>query len=226
MHHGAFIGKETKNMSKRALILAESHHISKGNPETGVRADYETEDVIRKDFYTNPNAKNYRLFGKIMQCFEMDPDIADERMMFWERVYFANYIDILCGIGDTAARNTINANGNRLRYNDDLFSFLNEQDIEYIFCFSRLVYNNLPGYTEDRENRKKERFADYECGKTGDKRDYISKCVYLPGIEHGFTNVKLNHSVTVYGMRHPSAKCGFEPAKYTDTLKPIFISLK
>lgn len=58
-----------------------------------------------------------------------------------------------------------------------------------------------------------------QCGKTGRGRDYISEVIYDPYVQYDKTNILLNHTLTVYGMRHPSSKCGYDPEKYSVFLK-------
>ena len=53
------------------------------------------------------------------------------------------------------------------------------------------------------------------------KKDYISHCVYLPGLSHKHTNVCLHKSFKVYGMLHPSGRYGFDPENYSEKLKEL-----
>lgn len=45
--------------------------------------------------------------------------------MFWNKVYFGNYIEDLCEIKTSTAKNL--ARDNRVLYNDNLFKFINEK---------------------------------------------------------------------------------------------------
>ena len=49
--------------------------------------------------------------------------IDDEFESFWNNVYFANYVDGLCGIGDSKAKILIK--NNKEIYNNELFEFIN-----------------------------------------------------------------------------------------------------
>lgn len=223
MHKGPFIGKNADSRKKRILILCESHHTGKDNSVPGIEAKYKTEEVIREDYYNlkSHSGSKYLIFDKIVRSFGIDPDKGNNRYDFWENVYFGNYIDVLCGIGDNTAKNTIksktNGKSNRIIYNNELFEFINEKGIDIVFCFSRLVFNNLPSLSKQYYNE--EIMKTIGCTKTIRGRDYIACCKYLPNIEHGSVDVKLNKEITVFGMRHPSSRWGYDPVNYSDILK-------
>lgn len=218
MHQGEFIGSKAADQPKRILILGESHHWSseddsKTEEERRVKAEaYSTEDVV-KTYLANYNSnigkerdQCYRFFDNIVHAFGINPDTS--RTDFWERVYFGNYIDELCGVRDKIAAKILNSQGNREKYNSQLFSFIQEHKIDIVFCFSRRVYNKLPP-TEcfDKE-------------MSGDKTDThrLDKCVYHPGPRKSIS-VSLVKPVTVYGLKHPSQ--GFSYRRYQDKLKEL-----
>lgn len=203
------------------LILGESHHwvkedASKSLEEREMKEqNYKTETVVNNylSLYSIERYDScYEFFEKIVSSFGFR---VEDRVAFWNSVYFKNYVcDRLCGVGDDKAKAFINQN--RAEYNDALFSFLNKQNITTVFVFSRLVYNNsLPGYAT-----KNEKYDDCDDGtlKVAGERDYISHCKYLGGISHKATDIVLNHDVEFFGMRHPSARGGFEPKNYSAIL--------
>lgn len=138
----------------------------------------------------------------------------EQRRNFWDNVFFGNYISVLCGVGDSKAKNTIKAENHREEYNDQLFSFVNDNQIDAIFCFSRLVYNNLPKLAKEDGDKQDSQ----NCEPIGRKKDYINICKYVPGAARPGTSIPLIKELTVYGMRHPSAKGGFKAENYKTIL--------
>lgn len=206
MHKGVFKGNNLSG-DRNILILGESHHHSESNDQS-----YTTEKVV-KNYLSNPKNPSYRFFDKIAACFGFS---ANERDLFWNKVWFGNYIDESdCGIATNRAKELVIKN--RHIYNKKLFEFVNQNSIDTIFCFSRLVYNNLP----DRapfENKE----AKCYVANVGRKRDYISKFIYKPGTR--FTDdVELEKELVVYCFRHPSAQCGFSPKNYIEYLNKEII---
>ncbi len=212
MHHGEYIGSTAESQSIRILILGESHHVGKNDTTPGVPAGYSTCSVVKGDYLGNRAFKGREFFNRITRSFGVDPNNHKERGEFWDKVYFGNYIDVLCGIGDSIAKKTI-ANGNRERYNNELFRFVNDNHVDRIFCFSRLVYNNLPS-----SSKAKRRDEDFGSIPVGGKSDYIALCRYMPMLPHNHTDIPLERELYVYGMRHPSAKSGFHDANYSKYL--------
>ena len=94
-----------------------------------------------------------------------------------------------------------------------MFVFIVEHSIDVVFCFSRLVFNNLPECASGDENEI------VECGKVGSCRDYVSVYKYCARTPHGAVSIELEKPLTVYGMRHPSARGGFRPENYAGYLK-------
>lgn len=229
MHKGVWHGENAEMQPKRILILGESHHTnSTDNQEAGKPATYTTHEKIQQylEQYNGPTAqrdKCYRFFDKIVMSFQLD--LEKDRSNFWSKVYFGNYIPVLCGVGDEKATNQIkrtdeiSGEPNRKLYNNALFDFVNERSIDVIFCFSRRVYNALPSYHDNTEKCKAT-----DAGKAGGKRDYISHCIYHEGVDHDNTDKKLQKELHVYGLRHPSGKCGFEPSNYSTHLAALLSS--
>ena len=224
MHKGVFVGDNAKKRRRKILILCESHHPGDDpkNSEAGKEATYTTESVIRSDYYNSPHYRNYEVFNKIVKSFGYDPDLPGVREKFWEEVYFGNYIPVMCGVKSNDAKSILNDKENRKAYNDDLFKFVNKNGIDVIFCFSRLVYSKLPSLSADAQIFSVENMAAAECGTVGGKRDYISKCKYCADTEHNYVGVKLKKDLTVFGMRHPSARGGYAHSNYVDILRPEF----
>ena len=204
MHKGVFKGDHL-SMNQNMLIHGESHHHAEPND-----LNYTTESVV-KNYFSNPNDPAYRFFDKIAACFGFS---ASERERFWSQVWFGNYVDESdCGIGDNKAIELVKKN--RDTYNRELFEFVNQNGIDIIFCFSRLVYNNLPGRASFEDKAKNYPIPDI-CGKP--YSDYIRKFIYKPGARAN-NDVELYKPLTVYGFRHPSSKGGFNYAHYMDYLK-------
>lgn len=211
MHKGVYIGKNAENISERILIIGESHHSASSDE------DYTTESVV-KDYFVTQNI-SYRFFHRIACSFGVDVNSKErEFALFWDNVYFGNYINEYCGVQTSQAEDFIKKN--RVQYNNELFTFINENRIKKVFVFSRLVYNrSLPSFS--KANREEENLSDIDEGNlfVNNKRDYIKFCKYLPHTEHKYTNIILSNEVTFYGLRHPSAWGGYSAENYSDYLK-------
>lgn len=218
MHKGEFIGDHADKQNKRILILGESHHISSDqnspNQTLGAEASYNTEDVVLEylENYNNctgsERKSSLRFFDNIVRAFGKNPEEC--RTDFWAHVYFGNYIDVLCGVGDSTAVKTLREPGMREKLNRKLFEFIDENKIDVVFCFSRRVYDKLPPLEKN-------------LGDTEEKRDKsdshrLDKCVYGKGQRDGIS-VSLSKPVVVYGLKHPSQ--GFSYSKYQDRIKKV-----
>ena len=128
-------------------------------------------------------------------------EITEERRKeFWNKVYCGNYVCKLCGKGsDNPAKKLIK--DNRTNYNDSLFDYVNENEIDIVFCFSRLVYNSLPSFTKG-ENQEQ---LTPESKLLEHPKHELYKFEYKPDCEHKNCTVKLKKPLTVYGFKHPSA---------------------
>lgn len=210
MHYGIFIGEKAKDLPVKYLILGESHHVSTDpkvmtDKVAGVPASYTTASVIQEHL---EKRKKHDFLTKIAKTFG-----AEDEDVFWQSVYFGNYIDVLCGIGNSVAKNQIENNDNRFKYNDQLFQFVNEHKIEKIFCFSILAYKNLPGLSDDEESTWE------AVGMRGNRRVFLRQCQYNAGVQHVGTSVILEQKLRVYGISHPQAKGGYSPEMYANALK-------
>lgn len=222
MHKGVFVGACADRQSIKILILGESHHWDKADwitahGETEAEAAqrrnkkaqaYETKAVVRRyiENYAKPGDRDkaYRFFEYIVRTFGMDPE--QQREHFWSRVYFGNYVEELCGVRDSKAKEAIKKRADQ--YNRSLFRFIQDNGIDCVFCFSRRVYAALPQLEKhDSQNR-----AD------GMDAHRLEKCVYGAGArEH--MNMELQKAVTFYGLRHTSQ--GFSYRKYQERISQI-----
>ena len=99
MFKGEYQGTKVDELSKKILVLGESHHSSDEND------DFTTNWVITTNYRNSPKESKYQFFHKIAQSFNIDTDdINDEFSEFWDYVYFGNYIGKLCGIKDRRAK--------------------------------------------------------------------------------------------------------------------------
>lgn len=228
MFKGVFIGDKAMEQERKILILGESHHWDKidcNEQEISSEAakekrrkkleDYTTKEVVKK-YLIQYNSdgwqdKCYRFFDRIVKSFGIDPDRRSE---LWDKVFFGNYVEgNLCGVGDNQAKILIDKN--RDLYNSSLFSFINEHKVDAVFCFSRRVYNALPRF--EKEEKAVNKTQTIRTGTVGNKNDYLSRCIYLPIARSGEMPA-LNKELMVYGMRHPSARGGYNSENYSSIL--------
>lgn len=196
MNKGVWCGNHLLQ-SPKVLILSESHY---DGENYGENVPFSTTSVVNR--YFEQHEKWSAFFSRIAASFGYQIENARS---FYDRVYFGNYVDVICGIGTDHAKNYISLN--RQKLNDDLFRFVNENSIDLIVCFSKLVYNSLPSlnqyYSEEQNIKTK-------IGTLGSKRNYAEYCTYLPGIEHPNCGIPLIKTLRVYGVGHPSAQGGFD----------------
>lgn len=219
MHYGVYCGRKAEADEEKILILSESHHVNTDDKETdnktpGVEATYTTQGNI-VDYLKDPCADSYRIYDTIVKTFGFEPE---KRVSFWNRVFFGNYIDVLCGIGDNYAKEYVGGSKNRVKLNDQLFQFVNEYQIDTIYCFSILSYDKLPSLSTSKEEGNSSKF---QIGKTasGKKYVYLRKCYYEEGQLHKWTNIILRKPLTVFGITHPSSKGGYPLETYRQILR-------
>lgn len=223
MHHGVFCGKNANTQPKRILILGESHHINtdageEGNKIAGVAATYTTCANV-EDYLANPTRSSYRFYDKIMQTFGYAPETGQNRENFWNSVYFGNYIDVLCGIGDDQAKSYVGKAENRKKLNNQLFQFVNEHQIDIIFCFGiTATYDKLPSLTSKNEHKLSREIV---IGKKpgNQKNIYLRECHYDANTEHNWVDIKLTRDLHVFGITHPSSKGGYPVEIYQSKLE-------
>ena len=196
MFADVYQGEQAAKQPIRVLILGESHYESASKING-------TASVV-KYLAVQGYDTDTQFYKNIMKTFGCDPT-PEQRQLFWSKVYCGNYVSELCGIrkNNTAAASIKN---NRKRYNDELFTFVNDHDIDIVFCFGRLVYRHLPTAVA---GEKEELLIPHNT-------NYLNRFVYRAGVEHGECGVALNKPLTVYGLKHPSA--GFSPAVYSSFL--------
>lgn len=202
MTQGVWIGNDA--IPHGILILGESHYDDEA--DAGKPVPYTTADVV-SNYLNGPSTKWGRFFTRIAESFGYD---YNSRKDFYDKVYFGNYIDKLCGKrGDSTASKI--AAEYRTEYNDQLFSFVNEHGIYYVLCFSKLVYWNLPGTGTDGH------FEELSVGKIrygkGWQNNKVGMGQYKKDVTYPNTSIPLNHDVMVYGIRHPSTQNGYDAAQ-------------
>lgn len=198
MYNNVFCGNKVAAQKKKVLILGESHYGTTNS----------TQSVI-ENYWNNYNNRNekrdkaYRFFENIVRTFGYVPD--KDREAFWNCVYFGNYVEELCGVGDRRAKNAIFDHRNE--YNEHLFRFIRDNKIDMVFCFSRLVFNNLP------QAEKPELWQ-----KSGGGRSRIEWCTYnrITIVEE---TIQLEKPVIIYGLQHASSYYSW--SRFQDGLKKI-----
>lgn len=217
MHHGIYQGCDAPKQAKRILILGESHHDK--DEKIGEPAHYKTKSIVEAYLKEEKKERTHCFFHKIACSFGIDTTKAEEKKNFWDKVYFGNYIDVVCGVGDTAAQTTAKAHQDE--YNQELREFVLQEKIDVIFCFGvKAVYNYLPAQQGWDQN------AIYPDGKivvgqtlkNGQRKNvYLRAGVYR---EKGY----FQREVAVYGIPHPSAQGGFHPDYFAKELNHFFES--
>ena len=107
MYPGAWIGKKANENG--ILILGESHY---GETET-------TRGAI--EFYLSENRKGnraewMRFFDRISKSF----GYSEINENFWDKVFYGNYVEVTCGVGDNRADEAISEN--RRDYNNHKYT--------------------------------------------------------------------------------------------------------
>lgn len=207
MYYGVWTGKEMPD-KPHVLILGESHYNDREGNDTDKELHGSTSNVI--DYYLT-GQRYYLFFDRIVHSF----GYADtERKEFWNKVCFGNYVEELCGVKTGRAFELLKTN--RTDYNDSLFNFVNENNIDVIVVFSIATYNNLPLRNRNAEE-KEETFP--IVSKEKGRRSWIRKFNYCKGIKHHKTNVILSKDLIVYGIPHPSAAGGYHEKVVYEILK-------
>ena len=190
----------------KTLILGESHYgdENQSDESIGKPVPYDTSGVVQ--YYIDCKQPGVtcdrwtRFFDKIANCFGYP---KGEEAHFFDKVWFGNYVPVLCGkSGDESAK--VFMKENRSQYNGELFEFINKKGIDTVFCFSKETFWNLPKASEQEWKS----YVEYELGQIGKGRNTMLYFQYLPGA-HECCNVDLKKPLVVYGIRHPSAMCGF-----------------
>ena len=193
MYNGVWISKE--KTPRNVLILGESHY---DKPDKqGTISSITTSSVM--EYYMCGGGVGTKFFSNIAASFGYT---KAEYSYFYNRVYFGNYVDELCGVAEwNHAQEFINEN--KTRYNDELFRFCNENGIDIIVCFSMRCYNAMPK-REEYEKPQEEIFI----GEISRRKNCIKKFIYHPG-KRNDCNTFLNNDLIVYGVKHPSSQSGY-----------------
>ncbi len=194
------------NKNIKALVLGESHYDEENS--LGAEVTFATSGVV--EYYFKKRERWAQFFDKMAASFGYS---VTEARAFYDQVYFGNYVDVVCGVGNNnCAKHYIDLN--RKKYNTDLFKFVNEKGIDVIVCFSKRVYDRLP-----KLGSKDEFCSSESIGKIGGKNNNLGVTLYLPDVEHGFCDVKLQKNLKVYGIRHPSARGGYNSEQVYQYMK-------
>ena len=183
----------------KVLILGESHY---DDNNIGEKVSFSTSGVVK--YYLESRDKRekwFQFFDKIASSFGYD---KNNSKLFFEKVFFGNYIDVVCGVGDNNASHY--ADLYRDTYNTEWFDYINRNEIDTFVCFSKLAYHHFPNLNNtspyERSNREK-------VGIIGGRSNIVEYCTYSPDTEHPHCSVKLLKPLKVYGIRHPSSPGGF-----------------
>lgn len=197
MYDNVFVGENANIQPKRILILGESHYEENG--------EIDGTDSVVKYLAINGNDNETQFYKNIMRTFGYEIT-AESRKDFWSKVYCGNYIDDPCGKGkDNPASKKVKEDENtkrenRTKYNNSLFNFINKNEIDIVFCFSRLVYNNLPGFAK----------GESEETLIKHKTQYLKKFTYKSNRAHKKCDIQLKKPVIVYGLKHPSSSYSYK----------------
>lgn len=215
MHKGAYIGAHAAAQPKKILILGESHH-GDGPEDMGKPGKLLTSEVVERYLSQKSGTEPcLQFFRKIALSFGIDTgrDKDAEKEWFWDKVFFGNYVDVLCGIQDGAAERMMKRN--KETYNRELAAFSNRHQIDAVFCFGLRVFDCLPG----------DHYAGILPSKDGDtaagKKFEANRRIELAGYLCEPSAELFDHPVRIYGITHPS-RPGFSPKPFAAYLKPIF----
>lgn len=218
MHYGEYEGAAAATQQRKVLILGESHYSQDPAVKQGTPGNRGTCCVV-EDYLADKEGRDRQLtkfFHNIVLAFGINADKDGEKALFWDKVFFGNYIDVLCGVGDNTAKRL--ADANRDCYNQKLAEYVNQHQINTIFCFSILSYWHLPvsgghrdGVFPDAQGGKLEQIPVNEKGK---------RTVYLRGYICQPMSGLFNHPVRIYGLPHPSR--AFSAKLFVKYLKPVF----
>lgn len=188
------------------LILGESHYghsdLCSYNEQKPSYNTYEVvEEYLDHRLKSLGSARWDRFFDNIAGSFGYSKMECKD---FYDKVWFGNYVPVLCGIGKYNKAKYF-MKEHRDEYNDELFKFINENKIETVICFSIATYWNLPSSCDKDESEE------ILIPSTDGKRNIIYKYKYAAMIERNGCSIVLDEPLLVYGVRHPSARSGFIP---------------
>ena len=197
-------GNKYKTEDLKVLVLGESHH---HNNEYGkeLHKDF-TKDTIerylnyKEGMVEREKGKSWRwtcFFTVVSKIFGY---VEGQYRDFYNKVLFANYIDVSCGKGTSHAEVFLSDDSYRCDCNNKLFELVNEKTVDLIVCFSKRVYKKLPSISEN---------SDEWCGVDSmnpgenDKKDEVSVRYYLPKVDHNYCDIKLKKGLKVICFKHP-----------------------
>ncbi len=180
----------------KVLILGESHY---DDTNIGEKVSFPTSGVVKS--YFESRYKWSQFFDKMAASFGYEKENAK---MFFEKVFFGNYIDVVCGIGDNNASHY--ADLYRDTYNTEWFDFINKNEIDIVVCFSKRAYNHFPSLNDTSSYEKS---GNENVGDIGGKSNIVEFCTYSSGTDHQHCSVELIKPLKVYGIRHPSSSGGY-----------------
>ena len=192
------------DLDRKVLILGESHYDDK---DFGQPVSYMTSGVV--EYYLEQHEHRERwepFFDKIAKSFGYDRNHARD---FYDQVCYGNYIDVLCGKRDGTAKRVLANEEYRTECNNGLFTYLNDNGIGTVVCFSELVYRKLPSLSSSSEMQEWVNLG--RISPAGRTHNWAEHCNYVPGIAHEHCDVLLQQPLKVYRFRHPSCLGGYNP---------------
>lgn len=199
------------DLDERILILGESHYDDKKNIGRPVDSNY-TINVVNAFLNSNKRETWHEFFERVGGAFGYVE--ASGIKDFYNKIYFGNYITEFCDLSNSYLADKY-INDNYLEYNNRLFSYINENEIDALICASKKVYWALPKGNDGDQHFDEIVVNGNDCGK---KRT-IEKYVYKDGVEHKNVNVVLKKPLLVYGINHPSGSYGFSPKEIYSVFK-------
>lgn len=203
MYHGVYEGPAVAAQEKKILILGESHH----DLDSSITTQQVVEDYLSPE---NTTKQSLQFFHKIALAFGVDTEKLEEKARLWDKVYFGNYVDESLdgpsGEGDKIAKKLIAAN--KERYNQDLAEFIKTHEIDTVFCFSFLAWDEglppAPALVPDVFKKVNGRNINLWCARA-----------YGPDSLFG-------RRLEIYGVPHPRSWIGFGADDIVTYLKPVF----
>lgn len=174
MCHGAFEGTAAAVQPRRVLILGESPH------------DIDPVTTMQEVMEEYLGGKHSNMFFQVARAFGAERDRAAERAFLWDKVFFRNYVDESLdgphGEGDKTAKKLVAVN--KERYNQGLAEFIRSRQIDVVFCFSNLAFDNLPPAPPLFEDVKTSRGHDLWFARTYGPDSLFGRRVEIYGAPH------------------------------------------
>ncbi len=203
-----FVTGRSAKTEKRILILGESHYDEDKEIASEV-GPYYTSEVLKCFLNARKHVYWHNFFKRIADSF----GYKESRQDFYDKVYFGNYVTVFCGKNSDVAKKAIKEN--RVEYNNRVFSFINDNKIDVLVCFSKTVYYALPD-ANDGDQRFEPIIVSPENIA---QRRTIEKYLYKEGVRHRGCEEILEKPLLVYGVNHPSGSYGFSADEIYDAFK-------